>query len=53
MEKKPPQETPKKADPKVSKDELPERDLNKVTGGTGKAQPHFGDLTITKYIDKA
>jgi hypothetical protein len=32
MEKKPPDATPKKADPKVSKDELPEGDLNKVTG---------------------
>jgi hypothetical protein len=46
MEKKPPDATPKKTDPKISKDELPEGDLNKVTGG-------MEPLNIVKLVDAA
>jgi type VI protein secretion system component Hcp len=54
MEKKPPDATPKKADPKISKDELPEDDLNKVTGGaTGDGKVTHGDLPFVKITDKA
>jgi type VI protein secretion system component Hcp len=41
-------------DPKISKDELTEGDLNKVTGGvTGDGKVHFSDFTITMHFDKA
>ena len=58
MEKKPPHDaTPKKdanPDPKISKDELPEGDLNKVAGGaTGDGKATHGDFQFVKYIDKA
>jgi hypothetical protein len=46
-----PHATPKKdasPDPKISKDELPEGDLNKVTGG----KVRFDDFKIVKPIDK-
>jgi hypothetical protein len=52
MNKNLPHATPKKdanPDPKVSKDELPEGDLNKVTGG----KIVHGDMQIQKYVDKA
>jgi hypothetical protein len=54
MEKKPPHATPKEADPKISKDELPEGDLNKVTGGaTGDGRATHGDLPFVRITDKA
>ena len=46
-----PHATPKKdasPDPKISKDELPEGDLNKVTGG----KVRFDDFKNVKPIDK-
>jgi hypothetical protein len=46
MDKKPP---PKKDDPKISKDELREGDLNKVTGG----KVLHDDFKIVKHTDKA
>jgi bacteriocin-like protein len=42
MEKKPPHAAPRKeanSDPKISKDELSDSDLNKVTGGSREV-PH-------------
>jgi type VI protein secretion system component Hcp len=36
-----------KAEQKVSKDELSEKELEKATGGKGSV----GDITITKHID--
>jgi type VI protein secretion system component Hcp len=38
-----------KAEQKVSKDELSEKDLEKATGGKVQHQ----DLTITKIVDKS
>jgi len=40
-----------KAEQKISKDELSEKELEKATGGDGKVA--HGDLTITKYVDKS
>jgi type VI protein secretion system component Hcp len=38
-----------KAEQKVSKDELSEKELEKATGG----KPSFSDISITKKIDVA
>jgi hypothetical protein len=55
MEKKQPHATPKKEanpDPKINKDELPDSDLNKVTGGSRESSaPSVSEITVTKVVD--
>jgi hypothetical protein len=55
MEKKRPHSTPKKEanpDPKISKDELSDSDLNKATGGSRESSaPSVSEITVTKRFD--
>ena len=55
MKKKPPHAIQKKdanADPQISKDELPDRELNKVTGGRESSTPSVSEITVLKKFDK-
>ena len=42
-----------KAEQKVSKDELSDKEAEKVTGGAGDGKVAVHDLSITKYVDKS
>jgi bacteriocin-like protein len=58
MKKKPHATLQKKdanPDPQISKDELSDSELNKVTGGGGRdpTSPKIGEITITKDKDVA
>ena len=55
MKKKPPHTIQKKdanADPQISKDELPDSELNKVTGGSESSTPSVSEITVLKKFDK-
>ena len=53
MKKKPPHTIQKKdanADPQISKDELPDSELNKVTGGRESSTPSVSEITVLKKV---